>query len=1074
MAWRFHIYRQYGRFKLPSTRQVLLLLVSSVAVQGVRLDEEDAADDHLLEEALAGSQPRLPAYVAAVPREMAAEVMSGMKRIADAVHHLRSGTGSKDTPQHPGCYAMMPSGCPKHDWFGHTWTALRDLDAGKSSASAEVCQRQADAINAWCGTHNAQMHYASPAVLREGHDASRSDGLRSSHKGASRTSVDSMDSKQLERLAEAELATEELEAEQKAANKERAEEEQLSGASAPLHLRLQQGSKAAKPKETADGDKKESAAKKKEAGQPKQAAKTKEAAATAPEKGKKSSGKKEAGQPKEVAKSKAAQDKAPEKEKEASKKKEAGQPKAATKTEPKEKPTEKGEEKAAPQLDPEALEVVVEAASLAVTIAQDADASASYASKSVTDAQVASAKSWKSALDVASAREEAARHYVDAAERLELAERKRVDLTKDAESVVRLSAEAAQASSAAASASVRRLGAASLAEVRQPAQEESKSKVSKAAPATSATSEGATANATTPAEDVCPKTHPWAYRPRRGFDMCCQTGDDCDGHEGLNSGRREDRSSCCLDNNFVPCLKPPCADNPAAKSGTNSSEGGRRTSSSQVITSETTRTSSSSSSGSSGSNSANSSSSSTKRQFGEEAVVEKVDAKTLVMADRLVKEREAAVRAASAECSEATRGHVVSEERLKEARKELKAAQVALVEINRKQRLVSERVSVDKLQQTAGTPVARLEPGVPGSETQLGAKEECRCIGGQGPGATCGSEGWCYVMPGCPYAWRGMYGKWSQLPCHAGAVQAANTALLQKGQDLSEPFASSSANLLDESRSHSITEKADPPSPLGESEPLKKEPPRPLGVLDDPPPAERRKEEAPGEKDMLMSEGAMSDMKFAVLQEIADQNADKANSRMRRVAEAQQASVVLKRAADAAEAALKATKTQIQAAKDAARAAEEAQKREEEQAARLKDSAKKARVYAEEMRELAKQVPDLTAKAEGQDPAAPASEGEVEGQEVPPEGPQAMNAPGSAALQEAQDASAQAQEAPAEVTVVAVPAGMPMDADGPPASDGPDLPTPPQATGIQSPTMIQESPWSNSVLLEAAESVQAR
>ena len=52
---------------------------------------------------------------------------------------------------------------------------------------------------------------------------------------------------------------------------------------------------------------------------------------------------------------------------------------------------------------------------------------------------------------------------------------------------------------------------------------------------------------------LCPRDHPFAYRPLKNFDYCCRTGNSCHGEVGINSGPVDQRSSCCADNEWVAC-----------------------------------------------------------------------------------------------------------------------------------------------------------------------------------------------------------------------------------------------------------------------------------------------------------------------------------------------------------------------------------------------------------------------------------------------------------------------------------------------------------------------------------------
>jgi len=59
----------------------------------------------------------------------------------------------------------------------------------------------------------------------------------------------------------------------------------------------------------------------------------------------------------------------------------------------------------------------------------------------------------------------------------------------------------------------------------------------------------------------CPKSHPYAYRPKAGFDYCCSSPDDCNGNVGKNAGRLgPDRGDCCPGNAYSKCSSPPCSD----------------------------------------------------------------------------------------------------------------------------------------------------------------------------------------------------------------------------------------------------------------------------------------------------------------------------------------------------------------------------------------------------------------------------------------------------------------------------------------------------------------------------------
>ena len=59
----------------------------------------------------------------------------------------------------------------------------------------------------------------------------------------------------------------------------------------------------------------------------------------------------------------------------------------------------------------------------------------------------------------------------------------------------------------------------------------------------------------------CPVSHPYAYRPNRNFDYCCESSKDSNGTSGANSRYpRSSRSSSCQYSQYTPCAHPPCSD----------------------------------------------------------------------------------------------------------------------------------------------------------------------------------------------------------------------------------------------------------------------------------------------------------------------------------------------------------------------------------------------------------------------------------------------------------------------------------------------------------------------------------
>ena len=64
-----------------------------------------------------------------------------------------------------------------------------------------------------------------------------------------------------------------------------------------------------------------------------------------------------------------------------------------------------------------------------------------------------------------------------------------------------------------------------------------------------------------PPPTSCPASHPYAYRPNRNFDYCCESSKDSNGTSGANSRYpRSSRSSSCQYSQYTPCAHPPCAD----------------------------------------------------------------------------------------------------------------------------------------------------------------------------------------------------------------------------------------------------------------------------------------------------------------------------------------------------------------------------------------------------------------------------------------------------------------------------------------------------------------------------------
>ena len=64
-------------------------------------------------------------------------------------------------------------------------------------------------------------------------------------------------------------------------------------------------------------------------------------------------------------------------------------------------------------------------------------------------------------------------------------------------------------------------------------------------------------------DGVCPKSHPYTYRPKQGHDYCCQSGDGWGDNDGLNSKMpTSTRSDHCKNSRYIKCKKPPCKDNP--------------------------------------------------------------------------------------------------------------------------------------------------------------------------------------------------------------------------------------------------------------------------------------------------------------------------------------------------------------------------------------------------------------------------------------------------------------------------------------------------------------------------------
>lgn len=64
-------------------------------------------------------------------------------------------------------------------------------------------------------------------------------------------------------------------------------------------------------------------------------------------------------------------------------------------------------------------------------------------------------------------------------------------------------------------------------------------------------------------DGICPKSNPYVYRPNKGHDYCCQSGDGWADKDGLNSKiPTSTRSDHCKNSRYVKCKKPPCKDNP--------------------------------------------------------------------------------------------------------------------------------------------------------------------------------------------------------------------------------------------------------------------------------------------------------------------------------------------------------------------------------------------------------------------------------------------------------------------------------------------------------------------------------
>jgi len=59
----------------------------------------------------------------------------------------------------------------------------------------------------------------------------------------------------------------------------------------------------------------------------------------------------------------------------------------------------------------------------------------------------------------------------------------------------------------------------------------------------------------------CPADYPFAYRPVDGFDYCCASANDDNGHIGINANAaRCGRADTCETGKYTACLNPPCSD----------------------------------------------------------------------------------------------------------------------------------------------------------------------------------------------------------------------------------------------------------------------------------------------------------------------------------------------------------------------------------------------------------------------------------------------------------------------------------------------------------------------------------